>query len=63
MIEPAPVWKRWFWDTTDPERRVWEHKTGRGIQRWPYASWTLAVVMTIVSSGLEGFDRAGWARD
>ena len=55
MIEPAPVWKRWFWDTTDPERRVWEHKTGRGIQRWPYASWTLAVVMTIVSSSMYGF--------
>ncbi|GAA5867703.1 hypothetical protein JCM3774_003383 [Rhodotorula dairenensis] len=47
-IEPAPLWRRWFWDTTDPERRVWEHKTGRGMQRWPYASWTLAVVMTIV---------------
>ncbi|GAA5990644.1 hypothetical protein JCM10908_003168 [Rhodotorula pacifica] len=48
MIEPAPLWRRWFWDTTDPERRVWEHKTGRGMQRWPFASWTLAVIMTIV---------------
>lgn len=59
MIQPAPVWKRWFWDTTDPERRVWEHRTGRGIQRWPYASWTLAVVMTIVSSSMPGFPHGG----
>ncbi|GAA6010864.1 hypothetical protein JCM11491_004572 [Sporobolomyces phaffii] len=47
-IDPEPVWKRWFWDTTDPSRRVYEHKQGLGIQRWPYASWTLAVIMTIV---------------
>lgn len=50
LIEPDSLWRRWFWDTTDPERRVWEHKTGRGIQRWPFASWTLALVMTIVSA-------------
>lgn len=48
MIEPAPLWRRWLWDTTDPERRVWEHRTGRGMQRWPFASWTLAVIMTAV---------------
>lgn len=48
-IRPAPLWKRWFWDTTDPARREWEHKRSIGIQRWPYASWALAVVMTIVS--------------
>lgn len=48
MIEPAPLWRRWVWDTTDPERRVWEHRTGRGMQRWPFASWTLAVIMTAV---------------
>ncbi|GAA5984829.1 hypothetical protein JCM5350_004251 [Sporobolomyces pararoseus] len=47
-IRPEPLWKRWFWDTTDPARRVWEHKQSLGIQRWPYASWILAVVMTIV---------------
>lgn len=48
-IRPEPTWKRWFWDTTDPARRLWEHKQSVGIQRWPYASWTLAVIMTIVS--------------
>ena len=48
-IRPEPLRKRWFWDTTDPARRVWEHKQSIGIQRWPYASWILAVVMTIVS--------------
>ncbi|GAA5871020.1 hypothetical protein JCM16303_001667 [Sporobolomyces ruberrimus] len=47
-IRPEPMVKRWFWDTTDPARRVYEHKQGMGIQRWPYASWTLAVIMTIV---------------
>ncbi|GAA5901924.1 rhomboid family protein [Sporobolomyces salmoneus] len=47
-IRPEPLWKRWFWDTTDPARRVWEHKQSMGIQRWPYASWLLAAVMTIV---------------
>ncbi|GAA6059626.1 hypothetical protein JCM10212_004129 [Sporobolomyces blumeae] len=47
-IRPAPLWKRWVWDTTDPRRRVWEHKKGLGIQRWPVASWGLAIVMTIV---------------
>ncbi|GAA5924938.1 rhomboid family protein [Sporobolomyces koalae] len=47
-IRPEAVWKRWFWDTTDPARKVWEHKRFVGIQRWPYASWTLAVIMTIV---------------
>ncbi|BGP37358.1 hypothetical protein JCM10450v2_001267 [Rhodotorula kratochvilovae] len=47
-IRPKPLWQRWFWDTTDAERRVWEHKRGVGIQRWPFASWGLAVVMVIV---------------
>ncbi|GAA5836493.1 hypothetical protein JCM5353_007299, partial [Sporobolomyces roseus] len=46
-IRPEPLWKRWFWDTTDPVRRVWEHKQSIGIQRWPYASWALALIMTI----------------
>ncbi|GAA6035058.1 hypothetical protein JCM8097_002165 [Rhodosporidiobolus ruineniae] len=48
QIQPKPLWQRWFWDTTPAERRVWEHKRGVGMQRWPFASWTLAVVMTIV---------------
>ncbi|GAA6047716.1 hypothetical protein JCM3770_001742 [Rhodotorula araucariae] len=47
-IRPKPLWRRWFWDTTDAERRVWEHKRGVGIQRWPFASWGLAVIMVIV---------------
>ncbi|GJN88015.1 hypothetical protein Rhopal_000971-T1 [Rhodotorula paludigena] len=47
-IAPKPLWQRWFWDTTDAERRVWEHKQGVGMQRWPFASWGLAVAMTIV---------------
>ncbi|GAA5949053.1 hypothetical protein JCM21900_003189 [Sporobolomyces salmonicolor] len=48
QVRPKPLWQRWFWDTTDPNRRVWEHKRGVGIQRWPFAAWGLAVVMTIV---------------
>ncbi|KPV76893.1 uncharacterized protein RHOBADRAFT_12722 [Rhodotorula graminis WP1] len=47
-IVPKPLWQRWLWDTTDAERRVWEHKRGVGMQRWPFASWGLAVVMVIV---------------
>ncbi|GAA5844877.1 hypothetical protein JCM9279_000028 [Rhodotorula babjevae] len=47
-ITPKPLWQRWLWDTTDAERRVWEHKRGVGMQRWPFASWGLAVVMSIV---------------
>ncbi|BGO88928.1 hypothetical protein NBRC10512_005682 [Rhodotorula toruloides] len=48
QIRPDPLWKRWVWDGTDQERRVWEHKRGVGMQRWPFASWALAVVMTAV---------------
>lgn len=48
QIKPKPLLQRWFWDTTPDERRVWEHRNGIGMQRWPYASWLLAVVMTAV---------------
>ncbi|GAA5984147.1 hypothetical protein JCM11641_000329 [Rhodosporidiobolus odoratus] len=48
QIQPKPLWQRWFWDTTPDARKVWEHKRGMGMQRWPFASWTLAVVMTCV---------------
>ncbi|GAA5857319.1 hypothetical protein JCM8547_002218 [Rhodosporidiobolus lusitaniae] len=48
QIQPKPLWQRWFWDTTPMERRAWEHKQGQGMQRWPFASWTLALIMTIV---------------
>ncbi|BGP22228.1 hypothetical protein JCM10295v2_001107 [Rhodotorula toruloides] len=48
QFRPDPLWKRWFWDGTHQERRVWEHKRGVGMQRWPFASWSLAVVMTAV---------------
>jgi hypothetical protein len=48
QIRPKPLWQRWFWDTTLDERRVWEHQRGVGMQRWPYASWLLAVVMVAV---------------
>ena len=51
-IAPKPLWQRWLWDTTDAERRVWEHKRGVGMQRWPFASWGLAVVMVIVRLSL-----------
>ncbi|GAA5831138.1 hypothetical protein JCM11251_005158 [Rhodosporidiobolus azoricus] len=44
-IQPRPLWQRWVWDTTERERRVWEHQRGRGMQRWPVVSWGLAVVM------------------
>lgn len=47
-VQPKPLWQRWIWDTTDAERRVWEHKRGVGMQRWPFASWGLAVVMAAV---------------
>ncbi|GAA5884983.1 hypothetical protein JCM6882_007180 [Rhodosporidiobolus microsporus] len=45
QIRPRPLLQRWFWDTTDRDRRVWEHERGVGMQRWPFASWGLAVVM------------------
>jgi hypothetical protein len=55
QIRPEPLWKRWFWDTTDPVRRKWEHQQSMGIQRWPYASWTLAAVMNIVCFDFPNF--------
>ncbi|BGP19040.1 hypothetical protein JCM10213_009250 [Rhodosporidiobolus nylandii] len=48
QIRPKPLLQRWLWDTTPQERRVWEHKRGIGMQKWPFASWTLAVIMSAV---------------
>lgn len=41
-------WKRMLWDSRPTEVRVEEHKRGQGIQRWPYASWGLVAIYTIV---------------
>ncbi|GAA6012588.1 hypothetical protein JCM10207_009049 [Rhodosporidiobolus poonsookiae] len=48
QIKPKPLLMRWFWDTTPRERRIWEHQRGVGMQRWPFASWGLALVMLII---------------
>ncbi|KAM0792842.1 hypothetical protein ACM66B_002608 [Microbotryomycetes sp. NB124-2] len=41
-------WQRLFWDRTATPIRIEERRRGQGVQKWPVASWGLAVVFTAV---------------
>ncbi|KAM0751820.1 rhomboid-domain-containing protein [Meredithblackwellia eburnea MCA 4105] len=47
-MKPAPTLLRLLYDTTPTPIRIEEHKRGVGVQRHPWACWTLSVVMTVV---------------
>ncbi|KAI5479790.1 hypothetical protein MNV49_002602 [Pseudohyphozyma bogoriensis] len=48
MMKHAPLLQRWIYDTTPLPLKIEDHKKGLGVQRYPVASWILAVICTAV---------------